>query len=82
MLTSGFKDDAYEVRPKWSDGSPAHTIKRFGIINRYNLEEEFPIVTLRKINFRAAVDELLWIWQKKTNSVKELNSHIWDSLGP
>lgn len=79
ILTSGYRDDAYEVRPKWSDGCPAHTIKRFGIVNRYDIEKEFPIMTLRKINFRAAIDELLWIWQKKSNNVHELNSHIWDS---
>uniref|UniRef100_UPI0028A97DC9 thymidylate synthase n=1 Tax=Sedimentibacter sp. TaxID=1960295 RepID=UPI0028A97DC9 len=69
----------YDVRPKWEDGTPAHTIKKFGIVNRYDLQEGFPILTLRKTNFNAAVDELLWIWQKKSNNVNDLNSRIWDS---
>lgn len=68
-----------KVRPHWEDGTPAYTKKRFGVVNRYNLEEEFPLLTLRPINFRAAVDEILWIWQKKSNNVHDLNSHIWDS---
>ena len=68
-----------EVRPRWEDGTPAHTVKKFCIVNRYNLKEEFPIMTLRKINFRGALDELLWIWQKKSNNVSELGSHIWDA---
>nr|WP_312579096.1 thymidylate synthase [Sedimentibacter sp.] len=79
ILQNGVWDNQYDVRPKWEDGTPAHTIKKFGIVNRYNLEESFPILTLRKTNFRAAVDELLWIWQKKSNNVNDLNSHIWDS---
>ena len=65
ILEEGFSDRHLEVRPRWDDGSPAHTVKRFGLVNRYDLQKEFPIMTLRKINFRAAVDELLWIWQKK-----------------
>ena len=65
--------------PKWSDGSPAHTVKKFCIVNRYNLAEEFPIITIRKTNFKAAVDELLWIWQKKSNNVNDLNSKIWNA---
>lgn len=79
IIQNGVWDNDYDVRPKWEDGTPAHTIKKFGIINRYNLSESFPILTLRKTNFKAAVDELLWIWQKKSNNVNELNSHIWDS---
>lgn len=79
ILTNGYRDDELEVRPKWEDGTPAHTIKKFGIINRYDLRKEFPILTLRKTNFRAAVDEILWIWQKKSNNIHDLNSHIWDS---
>ncbi len=79
ILQNGVWDNQYDVRPKWEDGTPAHTIKKFGIVNRYNLEESFPILTLRKTNFKAAVDELLWIWQKKSNNVNDLNSHIWDS---
>ncbi len=78
-MQNGVWDNQYDVRPKWEDGTPAHTIKKFGIVNRYNLEESFPILTLRKTNFKAAVDELLWIWQKKSNNVNDLNSHIWDS---
>lgn len=79
ILTNGIWDKEYDVRPRWEDGTPAHTIKKFGIVNRYNLQESFPILTLRKTNFTAAVDELLWIWQKKSNNVNDLNSHIWDS---
>lgn len=79
ILTNGVWDKDYEVRPRWEDGTPAHTIKKFGIVNRYNLQESFPILTLRKTNFTAAADELLWIWQKKSNNVNDLNSHIWDS---
>ena len=79
IIANGFSDKDMPVRPKWLDGTPAHTVKKFGVVNRYNLAEEFPILTVRKINFRAAVDELLWIWQKKSNNVNELNSHIWDS---
>ena len=79
ILENGFSDEALDVRPRWEDGTPAHTVKKFCIVNRYNLKEEFPIMTLRKINFRGALDELLWIWQKKSNNVSELGSHIWDA---
>ncbi len=79
IIKNGFSDKDMPVRPKWLDGTPAHTVKKFGVVNRYNLAEEFPILTVRKINFRAAVDELLWIWQKKSNNVNDLHSHIWDS---
>lgn len=79
ILQNGTWDTDYEVRPKWHDGKPAHTIKNFCVVNRYDLSKEFPILTLRKTNFKAAVDEILWIWQKKSNNVKDLNSHIWDS---
>lgn len=78
ILTNGVWDTDFCVRPKWSDGTPAHTIKKFGIVNRYNLQEEFPILTIRRTAFKSCVDELLWIWQKKSNNVKDLNSHIWD----
>ena len=64
ILENGLSDELLEVRPRWEDGTPAHTVKKFCIVNRYNLKEEFPIMTLRKINFRGALDELLWIWQK------------------
>ena len=79
ILENGVWDTDFNVRPKWEDGEPAHTVKKFGIVNRYDLSKELPILTLRKINFNAAIDEILWIWQKKSNNVKDLNSHIWDS---
>ncbi|MFA6866298.1 MAG: thymidylate synthase [Clostridia bacterium] len=79
ILNNGVWDTDVEVRPRWSDGTPAHTIKKFGIVNRYDLRNEFPILTIRKTNINAAIDEILWIWQKKSNNVNELNSHIWDS---
>ena len=79
IIENGFWDTDLEVRPKWGDGTSAHTVKKFGIVNRYNLKEEFPIMTVRKLNFAASLDELLWIWQKKSNNVNDLNSHIWDS---
>lgn len=79
ILENGYWDTALSVRPKWEDGTPAHTVKKFGIVNRYDLSKEFPILTIRKINLKAAIDEILWIWQKKSNNVNDLNSHIWDS---
>ena len=79
ILDNGVWDTDLPVRPKWLDGTPAHTIKKFCIVNRYDLSKEFPIITLRRTAFKSAVDELLWIWQKKSNNVKDLNSHIWDS---
>lgn len=79
IMDNGVSSAGENVRAKWDDGSPAHTIKKFCVVNRYNLSEEFPILTLRPTNLKAAIDELLWIWQKKSNNIKELNSHIWDS---
>ncbi len=79
ILANGLSSQGENVRAKWDDGTPAHTIKKFGVINRYDLAEEFPILTLRPTNLKAAIDELLWIWQKKSNNIKQLNSHIWDS---
>lgn len=79
ILTHGVSDENATVRPHWADGTPAHTKKLFCVVNRYDLQQEFPVITLRRTAFRAAVDELLWIWQKKSNNVHELNSHIWDS---
>ena len=79
ILEEGVWDKDQDVRPRWADGSPAHTIKKFGIINRYDLRQEFPVLTLRKTNIKGAVDEMLWIWQKKSNNIRDLNSHIWDS---
>ncbi len=78
ILQNGVWDTDRPVRPKWEDGSPAHTIKKFGIINRYDLSSEFPILTLRRTYWKTALDELLWIWQKKSNNIKDLNGHIWD----
>ena len=79
ILENGVWDTDYPVRPVWEDGSPAHTIKRFGIVNRYDLRQEFPVITLRRTAFKSAVDEILWIWQKKSSNIRDLNSHIWDS---
>lgn len=78
ILESGHDQTGENVRPRWEDGTPAYTRKAFALVNRYNLAEEFPIITLRQQNFKAAVDELLWIWQKKSNRISELNSRIWD----
>lgn len=79
ILDEGISDENLNVRPKWLDGTPAHTIKKFCIVNRYDLSKEFPIITLRRTAFKSAIDEILWIWQKKSNNVHDLNSHIWDS---
>ncbi len=79
ILESGYSTEHDKVRPKWEDGTSAYTVKAFCLVNRYDLREEFPILTQRFINFRAAVDELLWIWQKKSNNVRDLSSRIWDS---
>ncbi|QAT41420.1 thymidylate synthase [Clostridium sp. JN-9] len=79
ILENGVSSEGQIIRAKWPDGTPAHTIKKFCVINRYDLSKEFPILTLRPTNLKAAIDELLWIWQKKSNNVKDLNSHIWDS---
>ncbi|MDD4832634.1 MAG: thymidylate synthase [Clostridia bacterium] len=79
ILNNGVSDIGLDVRPRWADGSPAHTIKKFALINRYDLAEEFPIITIRRTYFKSAVDEMLWIWQKKSNNIKDLNSKIWDS---
>lgn len=79
ILNSGYSDIAQDVRPKWQDGTPAHTYKAFGIVNRYNLQDEFPTLTLRPTALKSAFDELLWIWQKKSNDIHDLNSHVWDA---
>ncbi len=78
ILKEGYSSEGQMVRAVWEDGTPAHTIKRFGAVNRYNLQEEFPALTLRPTAIKSAVDEMLWIWQKKSNSIHELNSKIWD----
>lgn len=79
ILSEGFWDTDLNVRPHWEDGTPAHTVKKFAIVNRYNLQEELPILTIRKTAFKSCLDELLWIWQKKSNNIHDLKSHIWDS---
>ena len=79
ILNNGFWDTELNVRPKWEDGTPAHTVKKFGVVNRYNLKEELPILTIRKTAFKNCLDEILWIWQKKSNNIHDLHSHIWDS---
>ena len=79
ILQNGFSDENLPVRPHWEDGTPAHTIKKFGIVNRYKLQEEFPILTIRRTYVKSAMDELLWIWQKKSNDIHQLKSHVWDS---
>lgn len=78
ILENGTSTEGEKVRPKWEDGSSAYTIKRFGVVNRYDLSKEFPALTIRKIAFKSCIDEILWIWQKKSNNINELNSHIWD----
>jgi len=79
VLENGVSTEGEKIRPVWEDGTPAHTIKRFGVVNRYDLSKEFPIITLRRTAIKTCIDELLWIWQKKSNNINELNSHIWDS---
>lgn len=79
ILQNGTWDTDCNVRPRWEDGTPAHTIKKFCVVNRYDLSKEFPILTLRKTFLKSAVDELLWIWQKKSNNIHDLGSHVWDS---
>ena len=79
IMENGFSDEHLNVRPHWEDGTPAHTIKKFGIVNEYDLQEELPILTIRRTAFKSCLDELLWIWQKKSNNIHDLNSHIWDS---
>ncbi len=79
ILDNGFSSEGQIVRPRWEDGTPAHTIKTFGVVNRYNLAEEFPALTLRPTAIKSAVEEMLWIWQKKSNNVNDLQTRIWDS---
>ena len=79
ILDNGFSDKSLAVRPHWEDGMPAHTVKKFGVVNRYDLRKEFPIMTLRRTYFKSCVDELLWIWQKKSNDTHLLHSRIWDA---
>ena len=78
ILEHGVWDTGQRVRPHWDDGAPAHTVKKFGVVNRYDLREEFPVMTLRRTAFQSCIRELLWIWQKKSNNIHDLNSHVWD----
>lgn len=78
ILENGTDTKGEKVRPVWADGEKAYTIKKFGVVNRYDLSKEFPAITLRKTYIKSAIDELLWIWQKKSNNTKDLKSHIWD----
>ena len=79
ILDNGIWDTDREVRPRWDDGTPAHTVKKFGIVNRYDLSKEFPILTIRRTFWKSAIDELLWIWQAKSNNVHELRTRVWDA---
>ena len=79
ILNNGTWDTDYPVRPHWADGTPAHTVKKFCIVNRYDLSKELPILTIRRTYFKSCLDELLWIWQKKSNNIHDLHSHVWDS---
>ncbi len=79
IIDNGYSTEGEKVRPKWEDGEYAYTIKRFGVVNRYDLSKEFPALTLRRTAIKSCTDEMLWIWQKKSNNVNDLNSHIWDA---
>ena len=79
VLENGSSTEGEKVRPKWEDGSSAYTIKKFGVVNRYDLSKEFPAITLRRTAIKSCIDELLWIWQKKSNNINNLNSKIWNS---
>lgn len=79
IITNGTDTQGEKVRPKWEDGTPAYTIKKFGVCNRYDLRKEFPALTLRKTYIKSAVEEILWIWQKKSNNIKDLKPKIWDA---
>ena len=79
ILENGTSTEGEKVRPVWEDGTPAYTIKKFGVVNRYDLRKEFPAMTLRRTALKSAMDEILWIWQKKSNNINDLHSHIWDS---
>ena len=79
IIDNGVSTEGEKVRPRWEDGSSAYTVKRFGVVNRYDLSREFPALTLRRTALKSAFDEILWIWQKKSNNIHDLHSHIWDS---
>ncbi len=79
ILENGTSTEGEKVRPKWEDGTYAYTIKQFGVVNRYDLSKEFPALTLRRLAFKSCIDEILWIWQRKSNNIHDLSSHIWDA---
>ena len=79
IIDNGTSTEGEKVRPVWEDGTPAYTVKKFGVVNRYDLSREFPALTLRRTAIKSCTDELLWIWQKKSNNINDLHSHIWDS---
>ncbi len=79
ILENGISDEEFAVRPHWEDGAPAHTIQKFGVVNRYDLSREFPLLTLRRTFYRSAIEEILWIYQKKSNNIRDLSTHIWDA---
>ena len=78
IIENGVWDTDRNVRPKWEDGSPAHTVKKFGVVNRYDLRKEFPVMTIRRTFLKSAIDELLWIWQAKSNNINELRAKVWN----
>ena len=78
IIDNGVDTKGEKVRPHWPDGELAYTVKKFGVVNRYDLKKEFPALTLRRTAIKSATDEILWIWQKKSNNINDLNSHIWD----
>ena len=78
IIEEGTSTEGQKVRPHWEDGTPAYTIKQFGISNTYDLRKEFPAITVRKTALKSCMDEILWIYQKKSNNIHDLNSHIWD----
>jgi thymidylate synthase len=79
IIENGTSTEGEKVRPHWEDGTPAYTIKKFGVVSRYDLRKEFPVITLRKTAIKSATEEMLWIWQQKSNDIHDLHSHIWDS---
>ena len=78
IIENGTSTAGEKVRPRWEDGTPAYTIKKFGVVNRYDLSKEFPALTLRKTGLKSCMDEILWIYQRKSSNIHDLNSHVWD----
>ncbi len=78
ILENGTSTEGEKVRPRWEDGSSAYTVKKFGVVNRYDLSKEFPAITLRKTAIKTCTEEMLWIWQRKSNNIRDLNSTVWD----